>query len=84
MIITTLTSREFDQDTSQARKAAERGPVFITEDGRLSYVLLTIDDYWRRAGAGMSLAEALAQPRADFDFDPPRVSIAADDQNKLN
>jgi prevent-host-death family protein len=74
MAITTLTSREFNQDTSAARKAARRGPVFITDHGRPTHVLLTIEDYRRLAGGNMSLAEALAQPNvADFEFKPPRV-----------
>jgi hypothetical protein len=30
MAVTTLSSREFNQDTSRAKKAAQRGPVFIT------------------------------------------------------
>ncbi len=33
MTITTMTSREFNQDTSRAKKAAARGPVFITDRG---------------------------------------------------
>jgi PHD/YefM family antitoxin component YafN of YafNO toxin-antitoxin module len=70
---TTLNSREFDQDTSGAKKAASRGPVFITECGRPAHVLLTIDDYQRVTGGHMSLAEALAQPGADFDFEPPKA-----------
>jgi prevent-host-death family protein len=74
MAVTTLSSREFNQDTSGAKKAARRGPVFITDRGRPAHVLLTIEDYRRLAGGAMSLAEALAQPGdADFDFKPPRV-----------
>ena len=73
MSITTLTSREFNQDTSRAKKAAAEGPVFITDRGRPAHVLLTIEDYQRLAGGHMSLAEALAQPDTDFEFDPPRV-----------
>ena len=72
MTVTTLTSREFNQDTSGARKAASRGPVFITDRGRPAHVLLTIEDYLRLTGH-MSVAEALAQPGADFDFNPRRV-----------
>jgi len=68
-----MTSREFNQDTSGAKKAAAQGPVFITDRGRPAHVLLTIEDYQRLAGGHMSLAEALAQPGADFEFDPPRV-----------
>src|SRR5882724_8065654 len=74
MAVTTLTSREFNQDTSGAKKAARRGPVFITDRGRPAHVLLTIEDYQRLAGGNMSLAEALAQPGdSEFAFKPPRV-----------
>ena len=59
---------------SGAKKAAQQGPVFITDRGRPAHVLLTIEDYRRLTGSDMSLADALAQPgAADFDFDPPRV-----------
>ena len=74
MAVTTLTSREFNQHTSRAKKAARRGPVFITDRGRPAHVLLTIEDYRRVAGSNMSLAEALAQRgEADFEFKPPRI-----------
>lgn len=74
MAVTTLSSREFNQDTSRAKKAARRGPVFITDRGRPAHVLLTIEDYRRLAGGNMSLAEALAQPGgSDFAFEPPRL-----------
>lgn len=72
MAVTTMTSREFNQDTSGAKKAAQRGPVFITDRGRPAHVLLTIEDYQRLTGGAMSLAEALAQPGTDFEFKPPR------------
>lgn len=75
MAVTTLTSREFNQDTSGAKKAARKGPVFITDRGRPAHVLLTIEDYWRLTGEHMSLLEAVEQsgPEADFQFDPPRL-----------
>ncbi len=75
MTITTMTSREFNQDASGAKKAASKGPVFITDRGRPAHVLLTIEEYQRLAGGHMSLLEALAQPgkAAAFDFDPPRI-----------
>jgi prevent-host-death family protein len=75
MTVTTVTSRQFNQDASGAKKAAQQGPVFITDRGRPAHVLLTIEDYRRLTGGDMSLAEALAQPgvAADFDFDPPHV-----------
>ena len=45
MTITTLSSREFNQDASRAKKAAKQGPVFITDRGRPAHVLLTIKEY---------------------------------------
>ncbi len=42
---TTFSSREFNQDTGRAKRAAEDGPVFITDRGRPAHVLLSIDEY---------------------------------------
>jgi prevent-host-death family protein len=44
MTITTLSSREFNQDTSRAKKAAREGPVFITDRGKPAHVLLSIEE----------------------------------------
>ena len=75
MPITTLTSREFNQHASDAKRAAKGGPVFITDRGRPAHVLLSIEDYRKLTGSQVTLAEALAQPDApDFDFDAPRAS----------
>ena len=76
MTITTLSSREFNQDTSRAKKAAMDGPVFITDRGRPAHVLLSIEDYLRITGAHRNIADALAMPGlADIEFDPRRVDI---------
>lgn len=74
MSITTISSREFNQDAGGAKKAAEKGPVVITDRGRPAHVLLSFNDYQKLLGAGPSLFEALAQKEdGDFDFDPPRM-----------
>jgi prevent-host-death family protein len=74
MTITTLSSREFNQDTSRAKKAAFDGPVFITDRGRPAHVLLSIEDYRRITGGRRSLVDALSMPGlADIEFDPPRL-----------
>lgn len=74
MSITTLSSREFNQDTSRAKKAAKNGPVFVTDRGRPSHVLLTIEEYRRLTGTGQSLVDLLAMPDAEaVDFEPPRL-----------
>jgi hypothetical protein len=69
---TTFTSQEFEENPRAAKEAAARGPVFIGDDGRPSHVLLTVEVYQRLTGGRLSLAEALAQPDADSDFDPPK------------
>ena len=70
----TLTSREFNQDTSRAKKAANDGPVFITDRGRPAHVLMTIGEYQRLTGRGGTMVEALAAREPDpIDFDPPRL-----------
>ena len=74
MTITTLSSREFNQHASDAKKAANNGPVFITDRGRPAHVLLSIEDYRKLTGGQMTLVEALAQRDVpDFDFEPPRA-----------
>ena len=75
MGITKLSSREFNQDTSRAKRAARRGPVFITDRGRPSHVLLTVEEYQRITGGQKSIAELLAMPEAaDIEFEPPRLT----------
>nr|VFK52527.1 MAG: prevent-host-death family protein [Candidatus Kentron sp. TC] len=70
----TLSSRDFNQHTSRAKKASREGPIFITERGRPTHVLLDIEDYRNLTGDRMTLADALAQPDGpDFEFDPPRA-----------
>ena len=74
MTITTLSSREFNQDASKAKKAAASGPVFITDRGRPAHVLLTIEEYQRVTRSQASIVDLLAMPGvADIDFNPPRL-----------
>ena len=76
MTITTLSSREFNQDASRAKKAAANGPVFITDRGKPAHVLLSFADYQRLVGGNRKIADALAMPGAEgIDFDPPRIAI---------
>lgn len=78
MQITTVTSRELNQDTSRAKRAALSGPVFITDRGRPAHVLLSIEAYQKLAGQPRNLADVLAMPGlADIDFDPPRTEIGS-------
>lgn len=76
MTITTMSSREFNQGASEAKRAASKGPVFITDRGRPAHVLLSFEEYQRLTKQRRNIADALAMPgTADIEFDPPRVRI---------
>lgn len=76
MPITTLSSREFNQGTSEAKKAANNGPVFITDRGRPAHVLMTFEEYQRITRQRRNIADALAMPgTAEIEFEPPRMTI---------
>lgn len=70
---TQMSSREFNQDTSGAKKAAENGPVYITDRGRPAHVLLTFDAYEELVGPQRTL-DLLAEPEgvADIEFVVPK------------
>jgi prevent-host-death family protein len=74
LTITTLSSREFNQDTSRAKKAAADGPVFITDRGVPAHVLLSIDEYRRITGRHRNIVEALSMPGlSDIEVEFPRT-----------
>ncbi|WP_123101148.1 type II toxin-antitoxin system Phd/YefM family antitoxin [Acidithiobacillus sulfuriphilus] len=73
MTITTLSSRELNQDVTRAKKAAKNGPVFITDRGKPAHVLLSIEEYQRLTGKRRNLVEALSMPGiADIEIEFPR------------
>ena len=82
MTATILSSREFQQNTSQAQKAAQDGPVFITSEGTPVCVLLSIEEYRRITGKGQTaadlegknIAELLYMPGiADIELEIPKL-----------
>jgi prevent-host-death family protein len=69
-----LSSREFNQDVSRAKRAADSGPVIITDRGEPAYVLLRHDEYRRLAGGGPTIRELLNQEGVeDIEFEIPRL-----------
>lgn len=68
MAMKSMTSRDFNRDTGGAKKAASDGPVYITDRGRPSHVLLSFDDYQRLAGSEESIIDLLAEPPGAEDF----------------
>lgn len=74
MSITTISSRELNQDVSKAKRASLSGPVFITDRGHTAHVLLSIGEYQKITDKNVSIIELLAMPEAvEIEFDPPRL-----------
>jgi prevent-host-death family protein len=74
MTITTLSSREFNQHASEAKKASNNGPVFITDRGEPAHVLLSIKDYQRLIGSHQKIADLLAMPGIeDIELNIPQL-----------
>jgi len=76
MTITTLSSRQFNQGASEAKRAARKGPVFITDRGQPAHVLLTYEDYQHLTKQQRNIVDALAMSdMADIDFSPAPIKI---------
>lgn len=74
MSITTVTSRDFNQDVSKAKRDAFKGPVFITDRGQPAHVLLSMEDYQRISSQEQSIIDLLAMPdAADIEFETPKL-----------
>lgn len=75
--MTMMTAREFNRDVSAAKRAANSGPVVITDRGEPAYVLLSIDEYRRMGEKGASLVDRLSMDDdLDIEFEPARIELA--------
>jgi PHD/YefM family antitoxin component YafN of YafNO toxin-antitoxin module len=59
-----ITSREFNQDVSQAKRAARIAPVFVTDRGKATHVLMSVETYRKLTGQAESIVDLLAMPNA--------------------
>lgn len=75
---TQMSSREFNQDTSGAKRASENGPVYITDRGRPAHVLLSFDAYEELVAPRRAL-DLLGEPAgvADIEFVTAKNTDAA-------
>jgi prevent-host-death family protein len=67
-MVTQMSSREFNQDTSRAKKAAAHGPVYITDRGRPAHVLLTYETYEQLLGT-QHVVDLLGEPAGVEDIE---------------
>ena len=73
MTTATLPIQDFIQNAADATDAANTEPVFITERGRTTHVLLKFSDYQRLIREHRNMAELLSVPdMADIEFEPVR------------
>lgn len=74
MSISTISSREFNQDIGRAKRAAADGPVFITDRGKPAHVLLSITEYQSLTNEQASIVDLLSMPVSDvIDFEPEKL-----------
>jgi PHD/YefM family antitoxin component YafN of YafNO toxin-antitoxin module len=74
MPISTFTSREFNQDVTSAKKAALHSHVQITDRGKVSHILLSVEEYNKITQNQESIVDLLAMPdENDFDFEAPKL-----------
>ena len=69
-----VASREFNQDVSSAKRAARLEPVFVTDRGRPTHVLMSIDAFRQLTGQTETIIDLLAMPDLpgiDPDIDLP-------------
>lgn len=69
---TMLTSREFNQDSSRAKKLSEKEPVIITNRGKPAHVLMSFDQYNKLLNQ-QSLVTDLLGMDEDVDFEPEKL-----------
>ncbi|WP_448662624.1 type II toxin-antitoxin system Phd/YefM family antitoxin [Sphingomonas sp. CJ20] len=67
-------SREFNQDVSAAKRLARVEPVFITDRGRPTHVLMSVEAFRALSGERESIVDLLAMPDAAGGVLPPPES----------
>ena len=79
MSVHTYSSRDFTRDVGAAKRAAARGPVFITDRGRPAFALLKIEDYYHLAGQQeeslLDVMDAIACDAPGIEFEPARLQV---------
>ncbi|MEI9903925.1 MAG: type II toxin-antitoxin system Phd/YefM family antitoxin [Asticcacaulis sp.] len=70
--MSTISSRDFNQDVGRAKREARHEPVFITDRGRPTHVLMSFAAFREITGQTESIVDLLAMPEigAENDFDP--------------
>ena len=76
-----VTSRELNQDVSRAKRFALVEPVFVTDRGRPTHVLISIDAWRQLSGERETMAQLLAAPPGEPALDRAILQSALSDRN---
>ncbi|MBO9575281.1 MAG: type II toxin-antitoxin system Phd/YefM family antitoxin [Sphingobium sp.] len=74
-----VTSREFNQDVSAAKRFALYEPVLVTDRGKPTHVLMSIEAYREISGQHGNLVQLLAAPAGApaLDLDDLRLDLGS-------
>jgi len=74
-----ISSRDLNQDVSRAKRAARLEPVFVTDRGKPTHVLMSIETFRQLTGHGETIVDLLALPStAEIDLGTSRAGGAWD------
>ena len=68
-----VTAREFNQDISKAKRFAVAEPVFVTDRGRPTHVLLSIAAYRQLSGERQSILDLVGAPAGSAPLTAPEA-----------
>lgn len=70
-----FSSQEFNQNPGRIKKAADEGPVIVTERGERKLVVLSWAQYERLTGSAPNIVELFHDPEtAGIEFEPERFT----------
>ena len=75
-----VTSRELNQDVSRAKRLALVEPEFVTDRGRPTHVLISIDAWRQLSGERENMAQLLAAPPGEAALAPSLLRKALDER----
>lgn len=73
----TVTSKVFNQNPTAVKRTANKEPVRITERGKVSHILLSIEDYETITGQAKNIVDMLALPIADDSLEFDKLDASA-------
>ena len=83
--MTTISSRDFNQDVGKAKRAARLEPVFITDRGRPSHVLMSFEAFRRMSGQTETIIDLLAMTEGgEVEFEAPAMTESWDRTENLS